>query len=482
MGNVGNSFKSCPSDVDNFFEVIHRASLSTTFFFLLLFLFVNIFIYTIYSIPKSRDKSFKEEIVMTQLHKRFTDSQVKELIERYLNKEVESTYIREILDIGKTRFFALVKNYRDNPKKFSIQYTREISHPRLSQEIEKNIIKELNIEKKLIQDKNLPLKSYNYSYVRDQLEKEYHQKVSLTTIIKRAKEYGFYLKKPKRKIHDREVLTNYVGELIQHDSSFHKWSPYALEKWYLITSLDDFSRFIFYAKLFMKDTSWNHISALESIFLKYGLPFSFYVDSHSIFRFVQGRDSLWREHRKVTDEVNTQWKQVLDDCGVKVIYALSPQAKGKIERPYGWLQDRLVRTCARENITDIKQAQSVLNYEINRYNYHQVHSTTREIPYYRFQRAIEQKKSLFREFKIKPPFLSTKDIFCLRLQRTTDAYRKISINNLLLRINANPYEHIELRIYPLNAHITEIRFWCKNRLVDVQKVKISDLKLSTFEV
>ena len=39
--------------------------------------------------------------------------------------------------------------------------------------------------------------------------------------------------------HDREVLTNYAGEIVQHDSSHHKWSPYAQEKWYLITSLDD---------------------------------------------------------------------------------------------------------------------------------------------------------------------------------------------------------------------------------------------------
>jgi hypothetical protein len=85
------------------------------------------------------------------------------------------------------------------------------------------------------------------------------------------------------------------------------------------------------------------------------------VDSHSIFRFVQGRDSFWRNHYRLTDEANPQWKQVLDDCGVKVTYALSPQAKGKIERPYRWIQDRLVRTCYRENVRDIKRGQLILN-------------------------------------------------------------------------------------------------------------------------
>ena len=61
---------------------------------------------------------------MTQLHKKFTDDQVKTLIERYLEKEIESHYVQEILNIGKTRFFALVKRCRKNPDNFSVQYTR----------------------------------------------------------------------------------------------------------------------------------------------------------------------------------------------------------------------------------------------------------------------------------------------------------------------------------------------------------------------
>ena len=78
----------------------------------------------------------------------------------------------------------------------------------------------------------------------------------------------------------------------------------------------------------------------------------------------------------------------MHDCNIKVTYALSPQVKGKIERPYGWLQDRLIRTCVRENVADIRQAQSVLNREIHKYHYKQVHSTTQEVPYFRFQKAL----------------------------------------------------------------------------------------------
>jgi hypothetical protein len=415
---------------------------------------------------------------MVQIHKKFIDDQVKELFERYLQKKIERKHIQEILCIKKRRFFVLLRQYRTNPKNFSIQYIRKSKVRFIDPLIEENIIKELSIDKNAISNKDIPLKSYNYSYVKDRLETKYNQIVSLPTIIDRAKKNDFYLpKKSPKTIHDREVLTNYAGELIQHDSSYHLWSPAAQEKWWLITSLDDFSRFILYAVLLKRETSWTHILALQTVILKYGCPFKYYVDSHSIFRFVQNRDSIWRNHYLLTDESTPQWKQVLEDCNVKVSYALSPQAKGKIERPYGWLQDRLVRTCVRENVTDIKQAQRILTYEIQRYNYRQVHSTTQEVPYLRFQNAINENRSLFRQFKVMPPYQSPKDIFCLRINRTVDAYRKISINNLQLKVNnAVPRETVTLRIYPLNNFVSEIRFWCNDKLLDVQKIKISDLK------
>lgn len=414
---------------------------------------------------------------MSQIHKRFTSAQVKELLDRYLNNEIERTYIQEILGIKKRRFFLLLKKYKNDPPHFTVKYQRTKTSRTISPLIEKNILQELAIEKKIIQNKEVPLKSYNYSYIKDRLKTTYQQQVSLPTIISRAKKHGFYLKKTKRSRHDREILTRYIGELIQHDSSYHLWAPAAQEKWYLITSLDDYSRLILYAALVKKETTWTHILALQTVFLQYGLPYAYYVDSHSIFRFVQGREALWRKHHLLTDEATPQWKQVLDDCNVKVTYALSPQAKGKIERPYGWLQDRLIRTCVREDIQEIKQAQRILNLELYRYNHQQVHSTTQEIPSLRFQRALKEKQSLFREFTINPPYQSVKDIFCLRLNRTIDPYRKISLHNLHLKVNhATPGKTVNLHIYPSTNEISEIRFWCEGKLIDVQIIKNSDLK------
>jgi len=418
-----------------------------------------------------------------QLHKRFSAEEVKALFRKYLYEGIELIYILETLKIKKSRFFNLLKGYARDPNNFSLQYKRKSASRRISADVERSIIKELKEEKKLIEDKDISTTSYNYSYVKDRIYENYKQKVSLPTIINRAKKEGFYKpKKRKKKSHDREVHSNYIGELIQHDSSHHKFSPYADKKWYLITTLDDYSRLLLYAKLIEKETSWQHILALQDVFLVWGFPFSYYVDSHSIFRFVQGRDSLWRKHYLVTDEVDTQWKMVIDECKVKAIYALSPQARGKIERPYRWLQDRIVRTCAREGIEAIQEGREVLKNEIKRYNYRQVHSTTGEIPILRFERAMKEKKSLFREFKIPSPYTSVKDIFCLRVKRIVDPYHKISLDKLTFKVHKAPLrKEVQLRITPdENTGLTEIRIWYKDILTDVYQVKNSDLNSVRF--
>ncbi len=166
-----------------------------------------------------------------QLHKRFSTQEVKMLLEKYVNEDVELIYILEILKIKRTRFFELLKQYKSDPDNFSIQYERKKVTRKISKDVEKNITNELAKEKKLIEDKSIPITFYNYSYIKDQIYQAYGQKVSLPTIIARAKKEGLYRPSQKEsRSHEREVLTNYVGELIQHDSSHHKFSPYADKK------------------------------------------------------------------------------------------------------------------------------------------------------------------------------------------------------------------------------------------------------------
>ncbi len=403
---------------------------------------------------------------MDQVHKRFTTEQVKVLLKGYCQGLLDRPSIEEILGIGKSRFFALLNKYRHDPERFSITYERR-SQPRLPARVEAEIEKELMLEKNLIDDPTLPITSYNYAAIRDRLIKR-DIKVSSPTIIARAKTLGCYRPHPRKMTHDREVVTTAIGALIQHDASHHKWSPYAGERWVLITSIDDFSRKLLYADFFEQETTWAHIKAAESVMLTYGIPLRYYVDSLRVFRFVQGRDSVWRKHVLQTDEADPQWRQVMRVLGVDVSYALSPAAKGKVERPYRWLQDRIVRTCAIEGINAIDDARAVLKEELDRYNNHQVHSTTGEVPSIRFERARKEGKNLFRPFALPHPYTSTKDVFCLRETRRVNGYRKISLSNHDIPVPNVPLrEEVEVHLIPdAERGALELRIWWENRMVN----------------
>jgi transposase len=413
---------------------------------------------------------------MTQVHKRFTGEQVKVLFQGYSQGNLSRKDVEELLGIGKTRFFALLKAYRRDAEAFSVDYHRA-TPGRISQEAEEEIEGELLREKALIDDQELPIHTYNYSAMVDRLKKK-GVRVSTTTVTKRAKVLGCYLPKKKGKVHDREVLTSSIGDLIQHDASLHKWSPFAQEKWTLITSLDDYSRMLLYADLVQEENTWTHIQAAQELMQTYGLPFRYYVDNLRVFRFVQKRDSFWRTHQVGTDEVDPQWKQVLRQLNVEVIYALSPQAKGKVERPYRWLQDRIIRTCAYEQVTSLEDTRTVLRDEVHRYNYDQVHSTTGEVPAIRFANAKKTGNSLFRPFALPSPYQSAKDVFCLRQTRTLDGYRRISLDRHSIEVpKVEVREDVELHLVPDFAkNLLEVRIWFKDKMVHSVNLPLTEFR------
>jgi hypothetical protein len=153
--------------------------------------------------------------------------------------------------------------------------------------------------------------------------------------------------------------------------------------------------------------------------------------------------------------------------GIEVVFALSPQAKGKVERPYRWLQDRIVRTCALERLSTLEQVREVLREEVDRYNNHQVHSTTREIPGVRFAKAIGADNSLFRPFTLPEPYTSPKDVFCLRERRMVNAYRRISLYGHELQVPKAPLRNeLDIHMIPnLDKQAMELRLWWEHTLI-----------------
>ncbi len=128
---------------------------------------------------------------MKQLHTAFETKEVIEIFERYLSGILDQKQAQALLKIGRSRFFDLLKSYREKPDDFSIEYRRTKATRKISAQAEKKIVAALEQDKKLIQDRHNPIRHYNYSFIRETLERKHDIKVSLTTIINRAKKMNF---------------------------------------------------------------------------------------------------------------------------------------------------------------------------------------------------------------------------------------------------------------------------------------------------
>ncbi|HEV2402664.1 MAG TPA: hypothetical protein VGS08_00500 [Candidatus Saccharimonadales bacterium] len=176
-----------------------------------------------------------------------------------------------------------------------------------------------------------------------------------------------------------------------------------------------------------------------------------------------------------TDDIAPQWKQCVEATAMKVTYALSPEAKGKIERPYRWMQDRIVRRAAREHARSLDAVQTILAQEVDRYNNRAVHSTTGEIPAVRFMNAVNDGRTVFHPLdvmKATPPVTSTKDIFCLRAERKVNGYGEISFDGMQISVPGNLPDStaVTLHVIP-GRNLTEVRFLKDNEVLGYQQIE-----------
>jgi hypothetical protein len=134
------------------------------------------------------------------LRKLFSADQVKEVFARYLLREIAVNQASAMLKIRRRQFFKLLKVYRERPESFSLEYTRKAPPRKIDAKAEAKITQELKKEAEIIRDKRNPVRFYNYSYLREILEKKHKVRVSLPTLIRRAKKMGITNKGPSERL------------------------------------------------------------------------------------------------------------------------------------------------------------------------------------------------------------------------------------------------------------------------------------------
>lgn len=175
-------------------------------------------------------------------------------------------------------------------------------------------------------------------------------------------EAGLHQPKTRKKdrIHPLRERRKRRGELVQIDGSYHAWLEDRADKACLLLFVDDATSEIL-AGEFVEHESFDTYTALcKRYFEQYGLPEAFYADRFSVFRV---------NHTNVTTtDAQTQFERALAELGIEMICALSPQAKGRVERAYQTLQDRLVKELRLAGINNYQEANAFLANYIPIYN------------------------------------------------------------------------------------------------------------------
>lgn len=183
----------------------------------------------------------------------------------------------------------------------------------------------------------------------EQLSKRHKLVVDHETLRRWLTTAGVWQKRRKRSPHRqwREPKLHF-GEMVQMDGSDHDWFEGRAPRCVLMVMIDDATQRT-YARFYPAETTEAAMHVFRDYVEQYGMPQCLYVDKDSIYKVT--RDATTDETLADTEAL-TQFGRAMQELGVKLICANSPQAKGRVERRNGVFQDRLVKEMRLEKIRD----------------------------------------------------------------------------------------------------------------------------------
>ncbi len=190
-------------------------------------------------------------------------------------------------------------------------------------------------------------------------------KISDETLRKWLLEAGLWQKRRKRSRHRRwRERKECFGEMVQMDGSHHDWLESRSDPLVLIAAIDDATNTVS-ARFYDYEGTLPAMESFQRYVRKYGLPISVYLDRHTTYK----SPKKVTEWEKIEQEMPlSQFERALEELGVEVIHALSPQAKGRVERLFGVLQDRLVKEMRLHGIQTKDEANAFLEEYLPWYN------------------------------------------------------------------------------------------------------------------
>lgn len=168
-------------------------------------------------------------------------------------------------------------------------------------------------------------------------------------------------KRPHRAWRERKA---HVGELLQLDGSHHDWLEGRGPRCVLLASLDEASSRV-WARFYEYEGTRPALDSLHRYVTRYGVPLALYADRHTTYK--SPAEPTVTEHLEGRAPTS-QFQRSAEVLGAKIMYAQSPQAKGRIERLFGTFQDRLVKEMRLAGICTMDAANAFLDAYLPTYN------------------------------------------------------------------------------------------------------------------
>jgi transposase len=210
---------------------------------------------------------------------------------------------------------------------------------------------------------------FNFSHFRDKLVEAEGMDLSPSSVRRILLEAGYRSPRKRRppKHRSRRERRSCEGAMLQLDGSHHDWLEGRGPRMCLLGAIDDATGKVSAALFRRQEDAHGYFLLMRAVVRGHGIPESIYRDRHGIFeRDRKEREEIWEEFEG--KRAPTQFGRLMKELGVHPIPANSPQAKGRIERLFGTLQDRLVSELRLAGACTLDEANRVLRAVIPEHN------------------------------------------------------------------------------------------------------------------
>jgi transposase len=315
-----------------------------------------------------------------------------QMIDRSLKKEITQAKAAELLELSERQVRRLVKRVR-------LKGVRGLVHGNRGRPSPRKMSPELVDRIASIIGERYP--DFAPLHAAEKLWERHKVRVSREKVRRIMMAKGLWKRRRRRKAdHIWRERKPHCGEMVQLDGSHHEWLEKRGPRLVLMGYVDDASSRVF-GRFYDHEGIYPAMDSLRRYIERYGLPQSIYLDKHSTYKTSRqpDMDELLRD-----EHAQTQFERALGEVGIKAIHANSPQAKGRIERTFGTLQDRLVKEMRLAGVCTCEEANRFLDVYLPKHNR-------------RFMKEPLRRQDLHRPV---PKSLNLDDIFCLQGIRTVN--------------------------------------------------------------